>query len=292
MSTPKRWFVLSVRTREEGSPAHELLPEAVGRAGGNGAVEDGEGGLLTYFPDPEDPELLLEEVRRELEAYTGTSALDLSWRWQEHEAWADAWREGFKPRRVTDRLVVAPSWTEPEVRAGDLVLTLDPGMAFGTAEHPTTRGCLRLLDRTVEEGSRWADLGAGSGILAIAAVRLGARAVTAVESDLLACTTAHENLQRNAVEEAVEILGEEVTPGLLDRLGPFDGIVANIEWGILMPLVPALRGALVPEGRLILSGILDHEAPSVQEDAGAADLELIDEDREETWWSGLFIAKG
>ncbi len=290
MSAPRRWLALSVRDGSGFPHVAELLPEAIRRLGGGGAEEDDRGGLVTYFPEPEDPELLLEEVRREIEAYTGTSSLDLSWRWQEHEAWADTWRRGFEPRRITDRLVVSPSWRDPELQPGEVLVTLDPGVAFGTAEHPTTRGCLRFVDRVVEPDGRWADIGAGSGILGIAAVRIGAEFVTAIEPDGLSCAAIEENARRNGVEAQIRILPGLATPDLLSSLRPFDGIVANIESGVILPLLPSFRAALDAGGLLVVSGILHYEAQAVVEEAASSDLELLEEDREEEWWTGLFRA--
>ncbi len=264
----------------------ELLPEALRRLGGRGAAEDEEGGFVAYLPDLEEVESFVEEARREMESFTGTSSLDLSWRWQEHEEWEETWRRGFQPRRVTERLVVSPSWVDPKPGPGELVITLDPGVAFGTGEHPTTRGSLRLLDRVVEPGTRWADVGAGSGILAIALARLGASHVLAVEPDPLACTAAAENLSTNGVEAVVELLHAQATPDLLDRVGPFDGIASNIECGVILSLLGAYRRALAPEGELVVSGILHHEVEGFLQEARRLGLHLTDEDREEEWWSG------
>src|SRR5690606_29236824 len=136
-------------------------------------------------------------------------------------------------------------------------------MAFGTAEHPTTRGSLRLLDPLVEKGIRVADIGAGSGILSIAAALLGAGRVIAVEMDPWSCRAARENTVLNGVDDRVEIREERVGPELLPGEGPFDGIVANIESGILRPLLPSFARDLRESGWLVLSGILQTEADTV-----------------------------
>ena len=113
-----------------------------------------------------------QDVLREA---TGLDHIALTWCWQDHRDWSVLWRQGLGPRTVTDRLVVTPSWCEAEAPEGAVVVTIDPGMAFGTAEHETTRGALRLMDRALSPGERLLDAGCGSAILAISAARLGAR---------------------------------------------------------------------------------------------------------------------
>jgi ribosomal protein L11 methyltransferase len=162
-------------------------------------------------------------------------------------------------------------------------------MAFGTAEHPTTRGCLRTLEALVAEGERVADVGTGSGILAITAALLGASKVVALESDPWASAAARENAVANAVDGRVEILDTTVGAGVLALLGPFDGIVANIETGVLIPLLPDFRLALAPSGWLVLSGILAVEADGVVQAAMREGLSLTCQDSEAEWWTGGFV---
>lgn len=256
-------------------------------------VEDRGDDLVVYLPPPgEAVEQLLETIRERIARVTGSEVPGIRFRWQEHEEWDDVWRRAFRPRRVTDRLVVSPSWEEPPLEPGDLLITLDPGMAFGTAEHPTTRGCLRLLDGAVRPGDRVVDVGAGSGILSIAAALLGAGRVLALEMDEWACTAAEENARTNGVEGKVTVLTLAVGPEFLPDEAPADGIVANIEAGALTALLPGFRSGLAPGGWLILSGILSHEARGVIQAAGEAGFSLRRPDREDAWWSGLFFVAG
>src|SRR5690606_35979506 len=129
--------------------------------------------------------------------------------------------------RITERITVVPAETETETTSdpeGDVVIRLLPGVGFGTAEHATTRGCLRILQRRVEPGMRIADVGAGTGILAIAAALLGAAQVLALESDALSSDTAERNVALNQVADRVAVRRLEAKPGDLARSGPFDGI--------------------------------------------------------------------
>lgn len=251
-------------------------------------MEETGNALRTFLPPPDDLDAFLEEARRHLDSLAGEGAVELEWRWQPQEDWESLWKRGLGVRRVTDRLVVAPSWEDVSPARGDLLITLDPGMAFGTAEHPTTRGCLRLLDGRVGRGDRIADVGAGSGILSIAAALLGAREVLALEMDELACQAARSNVEANDVGDRVRVCREEVggrgpLPG-----EPRQGIVANLQRLLLLPLLTSFRESLAPGGWLIVSGILLREWDGMVRHATEAGFGLEEEDREGEWWSGGF----
>jgi ribosomal protein L11 methyltransferase len=254
--------------------------------------EEGEA-LTTWLPITGDPEPLAalaeEAVTRALGA-----GVRLAWEVREGEDWAATWRRGLEPRRVSPRLVVKPTWSDYEPRPGERVVEIDPQMAFGTGEHATTRGCLRLLDGCAREGDRVLDLGSGSAVLAIAAALLGAGEVVAVEYDPDANLNARENVERNGVEDRVRIVEAMADPALLAREGRFDLVLANILSGVIIPLLPALRGALGgrAEGRLIVSGILREEAPRVCAAATDADFDVAAVDEEEEWWSALLKPRG
>lgn len=289
---PERWLVLTVRTADP-----ELLPLAseVLVARGSWAVQEMAGAVETYVPEPADPDAYVDEVRAALaDELPESAAPEVSWRWQANEDWAAKWREGLAPRPVTERIVVKPTWTEWDARPGQVVVDIDPQMAFGTGEHATTRGCLRLLDDALRPGDRVLDVGSGSAILAIAAAMLGAREAIAVEYDPDANLNARENLERNGVEDRVRILEAMADPALLEELGRFDLLLANILSGVIRPLLPAFRKALggTPEGRLIVSGILRTEAPTVVHDAEAAGFRIVEMDEEEEWWSALLRPTG
>lgn len=286
---PERWIVLLVRTADP-----ELLPLAAEVLVGEGswAVQEAEGGVLTYIPAPADPEAYVAGIRALLTAeLPADAAPEVTWRLQENEDWARKWKDGLAPRRVTDRLVVKPTWTEWEAEPGQIVLDVDPQMAFGTGEHATTRGCLRLLDSVVREGDRVLDVGSGSAILAIAAVRLGAREAVAVEYDPDANLNARENVEQNGVVGRVEIVEAMADPPLLREMGRFDLLLANILSSVIRPLLPAFRESLggSSDGRLIVSGILRTEHADVVRDAEAAGFRVERVDEEEEWWSALLI---
>jgi ribosomal protein L11 methyltransferase len=284
---PRRWLVLAVR-----GPSPELAGLVADGllALGGAAVEEKDGASITYLLPPGDPDAFVAGAREQLASWLPEEKpLEIEWRWQEDEDWAAEWKRGLGPRKVTERIVVKPTWTQWEAAPGQVVLDVDPQMAFGTGEHATTRGCLRLLDGALREGDRVLDVGSGSGILAIAAVRLGAREAVAVEYDPDANLNARENFEQNGVQDRVRLVEALADDALLRELGPFDLVLANILSGVIRPLLPALRRALGgrAEGRLIVSGILRDESPDVVRDAEAAGFRVERVDEEEEWWSAL-----
>lgn len=283
----RRW--LEVRARgPEGDERNDLLADGLVAIGGR-AIEERDGWFVTHVEEPEELAAFLEDARARLAEVSGLGVVELETSWKAHEEWAETWRKGLAPRRITERLVVRPSWTEvADAREDDLVIVLDPGMAFGTAEHGTTRGCLRLLDGAVAAGEHVLDVGSGSGILAIAAVLLGAADVVAVESDPLAWDAITENTEANGVSGRVRLEGRAADADWLRRQAPVGGIIANIETGVLMPLLPGFRDALAPGGWLILSGIPADEWPDMRAATEARSFGLVAMDADGEWRSGLF----
>jgi ribosomal protein L11 methyltransferase len=285
---PRRWLEITVRLP---GTAHLLLAELVGQhlldMGARG-VQELEVGLRTYLPPPADPEALTDALLRRIREIPGAGVAELDWRWQPQEDWEVFWRWGLGPRRITPRIMVTPSWETVEAEPGAIVVTLDPGMAFGTAEHPTTRGCLRLLDSRITPGARVADVGAGSGILSIVAARLGAAEVLALEMDDLACGIAMENVTANGVGDQIRVIQEEIQGGHPLPGSPFHGVVANLQTNVHLGLLSAFRMSLRDDGWLVLGGVLLEERDLVIGAASQAGFSLEQEDREEEWWSGGF----
>jgi ribosomal protein L11 methyltransferase len=283
----RRWLEVRVRSPALGERSAVLADALVGL--GARGVEERVGWFIAWFEEPADPEHFLDVLPRALSRESRLDRIQVEHSWQEHEDWAETWKRGLSCRRVTDRIVVHPSWLVPEgVRPEDIVIELDPGMAFGTAEHGTTRGCLRLLDGLVHEGDQLLDLGAGSGILAIAAARLGATSVVAIEGDSLACEAMRENIDRNGMSGRVRVVEDRATTQSIAEMGPVSGIVANIEAGLLRPLFDGCAAALPAGTWLIVSGILDDEWEWVEEEIRARGFVLRTVDADDEWRSGLF----
>jgi ribosomal protein L11 methyltransferase len=191
------------------------------------------------------------------------------------EDWAEAWKEHFHVERYGERIVIVPSWLTYKARPGDAVVMLDPGMAFGTGQHETTRLCLETLERAVRPGTRVLDAGCGSGILSLAAARLGATEVVAVDIDRQAAAIATDNARRNGIDGIVRAAAGSLGDGwpfAEPAAGRFDVVVANIIASVIVRLAPDLTGALAPGGRLIVSGVIEEreaEVVNALEAAGA-----------------------
>jgi ribosomal protein L11 methyltransferase len=279
------WLLLSVEAPAAGEEI--LLVEALRRLGARAVEREGEH-YVALLPPPADVDDLLREAAAVIRASTSLRDPWISWRWRSHEAWAEAWSRDLHPRRVGERFVVAPRGADAALGDGDLAIRLVPGPAFGTAEHATTRSCLRLLERYVTPGDRVADVGSGSGILAVAAALLGAGRVAALEMDPYACAAARETVAESGVAGRVEVREVEVRPDTLRGDGPFGGIVANLQAEFLLPLFAGLARAVAPGGWMIVSGILRPERAAVLRAAEAAALEPETEGLEDGWWTAAF----
>ena len=180
---------------------------------------------------------------------------DVQTRLVEEADWADAWKAYFPVLRVGRRIVIRPTWRRHRRQPGDVVLALDPGMAFGTGLHPTTRLCLAALEAVADRGdvagARVLDVGCGSGILAIAAVKLGAASAFGVDTDPVAEEATIANARRNRQVRTVKARAGSLPSGL----AAFDVVLANLIAGVLVPLAPALHDELRPGGILLASGI-------------------------------------
>ena len=290
MNTRGRWLELRARRTVPSPVADDAdeaeLADALVALGGR-AVEAHDGWLFTHLPEPPDSEAFMAAAAPRLSDLVGEPVM-VAFDWRATEDWTEAWKRGLGPRRITPRMWVTPSWERAPAGPHDIVVVVDPGMAFGTAEHGTTRGALRLLDRALVPGERMLDVGAGSAILAVAAALLGAGEVVAIEGDSVAAEYARENIERNGVCGRVRWVGQWAEPGLLLSFGPVDGVLANIESGVLRRLLPGLRDVVRPGGWLILSGLLAEEWEGFARDVVLAGLVPGDVDEDGEWRSGRF----
>ena len=187
----------------------------------------------------------------------------------EEQEWEDSWKEHFHVLRVSTRIVIKPTWRSYEPAAGDIVISLDPGMAFGTGQHPTTRMCLKRLDEVCRAGMNVLDVGCGSGILSIAAARLGARSVFALEIDSVAVGVAKQNVRENGALHNVRV-GQGTLPHSEVRAGIYDIAVANISAKIVSEIANELVTAVKPGGEVIASGIILEHSDGVARELTAA----------------------
>lgn len=205
-----------------------------------------------YIPGAENPAEAVSFLRERFTAsaipYEVTEAS------VNEEDWATAWKKFYFPTKVGERLVVVPSWETYEKAQNEVVLTMDPGMAFGTGTHDTTRLCMTLLEQYAGPGATLLDIGTGSGILAVAALLLGADRAVGVDIDQVAVRVARENAAANGVDSRCAFLCGD----LADKVsGKYSIITANIVADVIIRLTPDLRRFLSPGGVFIASGIID-----------------------------------
>ncbi len=266
------WWAIDVRTPPERRDA--LGAWLVARTGQ--AVEEREDGtLVTFAPDEEAADRLIAEIEQ------AEAPPQIARRRVEAVDWSTRWRDGLGSRRF-GRLTVAPSWAGAEESGGPAV-TIDPEMAFGSGEHGSTRVALTLLEALVRPGQTVLDLGSGSGILAIAAVKLGAARAVGIEIDAEANVVAARNASRNGVESTVRFL-EGDAGALAPLLGPADLVLSNILRTANTELLPAITAALTPRGAAIFSGMETVEGPLFLSALMSAGFEVLEERRDTGWW--------
>ena len=280
-----RWLVLSIPAPSADHAAS--LAEGLFAAGAT-AVEERPDLVITYLqPTEANAESFVASLAASLRPFNEGQAPHISWEWLPDRDWSEAWKTGLGPRRVGSRLIVTPTWSDPNAGPNDIVITIDPQMAFGTGEHASTRGALRLLEQFMPKAAHTLDIGTGSAVLAIAAAKLGAREVIAVEADADSLINARENVERNTVEPQVRLIERLADGDYIRSIAGegFDLILANILSGVIIPLLPALNDALTQSGILIVAGILQTERDEFVSAAATAGFSPAQEDREEIWWS-------
>ena len=246
---------------------------------------DGRVTVTAYLAADEDFDGRLAAFRSGIAALAARDGFDaascpITVRTVQDADWEDNWKAYFHTQRVGKHFVIQPTWEEYTPLAGDVVLRLDPESAFGTGTHPTTAMCLRALESLVRGGETVFDVGTGSGVLAIAAAKLGAKAVVAKDYARPAALVAAKNVKENGVQDVV-------TTGVSDLLAAFDGqaelIVANIIADIVIRLFDELDEHLAPDGRLLASGIIDERVKDVTEAAVAHGFVLEDMYTDSGW---------
>lgn len=236
-----------------------------------------------YFPFNEELPGRLEELQTELAeimARMGQKSYPMVLKTINEEDWANAWKAFFKPTKIGERLVVRPTWESYEAAPGEIVLDLDPGMAFGTGGHITTVLCARFLEKYLRPGWQVLDVGTGTGILAMGAARLGAGNVLALDNDAVAVKTARENIVQNHLEDKIQVRQNDLLQGIDLKA---DLVVANIIADIIIRLLPQAEESLEPGGLLLVSGIIGDRIADVVRAAGELGFKLVEEAREQDW---------
>lgn len=268
------WCAVDVR-----SPAEARDRVAAWLVGHTGqAIEEREDGTLVGFaPDREQAGTLQDALRAAFGA-----GIESATRVLPDIDWSARWRDGLAPRDI-GRLTIAPSWTVAEA-PGPRTVIVDPESAFGTGEHGSTRAALVLLDRHLREGDRVLDLGSGSGILAIAAVKLGASRATGVEIDPDVEPIARANAVRNRVDHRVAFVTGDAA-AIAPLLAPVELLLSNILRSVNLALLPSIRGSLASGGLAIFAGMEIAERPLFLPALADAGFTPVDEAIDQSWWA-------
>ncbi len=294
-----RWLELSVET---GIEAIEAVSEILGRVGSGTSVHptrlirDPDDELSaradhsapfvvkSHLADGPDAAVAVEHTERvlwHLQAFGLGPVGGLEVRPVDDADWTQAWKDHYVAQRI-GRVLIAPSWAPDEAREGEVRIVLDPGMAFGTGLHPTTRGCLELLQRVEPMPSEVLDVGCGSGILSLAALRLGASRAVGLDTDPLAIEATRANAERNGLANQVD--------GRLGTLGTaeerYELVLANLVAAVLVALAQGLADHLAPSGTLLASGIIEPRADEVIDAMAAVGLRVA-ERRDDGEWVSL-----
>jgi ribosomal protein L11 methyltransferase len=302
-----RWLELTVSCDNE---AIEAVSEIFGRLGRGSAVrptrllhdagdelsarEDPSAPyeITVHLPDGDAAPALVEATERalwHLQAFGLRPVGDLQVRSVDDADWTEAWKAGYAPQRI-GRVVIVPSWLDEPIGPGEVALHLDPGMAFGTGLHPTTRGCLTLLQEISPMPSPVLDVGSGSGILALSALRLGAERAVCYDTDPLAVEATLANAAANDLADRVE-----VHRGSLPAAPPDEGyplVLANLVAAVLIDLAEALAAHTTPGGTLLASGVIAGRADEVIASLTTAGFLLDRRLDDDEWVSMRFVRQG
>lgn len=300
--TPDRvWYQLSVDVDSE---AVESVTELFGRYGFNEGVaieepyvqdEDGDNPdvdlekpftVHTYVPEEDFRPEIVEQLRQGL-YYLGQlrGVSDLRVSNLQEQDWANAWKEHFQVHRIGDRVVIRPPWREYEPQGDDLVIVLDPGMAFGTGLHPSTRLSMLGTEEAVKPGDTVLDVGTGSGILAFAAAKLGASKVDTVDVETVAVKATADNAALNGLSDVIAVELGSVGPGEPFWGEQYDVVIANIIARVLIELSEAIVAHTKPGGMIVLAGIIETREQDVINAFTTAGVTVINRRFAEDWVS-------
>lgn len=314
-----RWHEITIYTTEEASEAISHFMHELGAGGvsieesGNlqrerdtslgqwyerplNDIPEGDAEIKGYFSDYENIQPLVDQLKQfvfslsDFGLNAGRAAFTV--REVDEQDWAHAWKQYYKPVKVTDRLTIKPTWEEYIPSGDELVLEMDPGMAFGTGTHATTSLCLKTLEKTIRPGDHVIDVGTGSGILAVAAAKLGADHVLAIDLDPVAVSSANENVKLNGIEHKVTVRESDLLKVFQSdqneqsKLGvklPVRVVVANILAEIILRFIDDVYQVLDEGGVYVVSGIIASKELEVKAALEEKGFEVEHVEREEDW---------
>ena len=261
----------------------ELIDESILNADTSHAA------VSVYLPADDNCAEQLEFIRDRLAASEIDGKVELVG--VNEEDWADSWKQYYKPLRIGRRVVVVPHWEEYAPKGDDIIVRMDPGMAFGTGTHETTRLVMQLLEDYTKEGCRLLDVGCGSGILAICAAKLGAGFCRAYDIDPVAVKVAQDNVQINKVDDRIECDQSDLLANVSVEGGKYDIICANIVADIIIRMSGEVASFMKDDGVLLASGIISSRGDDVVKALEAGGLKVIDSHTDNDWCAFAFAKK-
>jgi ribosomal protein L11 methyltransferase len=236
-----------------------------------------------FFPAEELPDSRKTDLMEKLSLLEKQNEIlsKVLYREMDEEDWAESWKEYFWPEKITDTIVVKPTWREYKSTGRELIIEIDPGMAFGTGTHPTTALCIQMIEKYLKPGDTFLDIGTGSGILMVAAARLGAKPVWGIDNDSLAVKIAEENLVLNNIRKSGFHLVHGNLIDTIDR--PFQVITANILSEVILTLLDHVKPVMSADGLLICSGIIEENAQTVITKMQSIGLDVLECREKEKW---------
>jgi ribosomal protein L11 methyltransferase len=289
--------VTIVTSGEAEDAVAELLQRIFRETASIYANRDKEVSAVTVYVDRPLKELRALEPRlkagfEEIEMYgVDTAPAEIVIAKVKREDWAESWKKYFKTIRIGRKLLIKPSWSEEKGVKGQAVVELDPGLSFGTGQHPTTWYCLKQIVDAAQPGAGLMDIGCGSGILAISAAKLGYAPVEAFDFDPVAVRIAQANMRRNRVEKEIDCARKDLTKLPLKVARKFDVVCANLVADLLIDEADRILNRLKEDGRLVVAGILATQFGEVEEAYEKKGMKLVDTKTEREWQSGLFMRR-
>ena len=239
--------------------------------------------VIGFFPEtPQTPEKL-NELEKKIQFLEKTLGAHISkeFKWMDEEDWAESWKAFFWPQRITDRITIKPTWRDYKAESDELVLEIDPGMAFGTGTHPTTALCIALIERHLFKGATFLDIGTGSGILMVAAAKLGADRLVGIDNDEVALEIAEKNLRLNHIgQDRFDLKAGNLADDIDAR---FDVVVANILSHVIIKLLETIGQHMSAKSILICSGIYKDNCGDVLNMMQQQGLNVLVELHEDDW---------
>lgn len=233
--------------------------------------------MSAFFSAPPDKSQVDEVIKN---AISGEFSFETELLELKNQDWSEEWKKNWQPARISDRVVICPTWREYEANEGEIIINLDPGSAFGTGTHPTTQLCILAMEKYIKPNWELADIGCGSGILAIAGVKLGAKSAVAIDNDELVIPVAKDNATLNNVDDKIKFFTAEAQ----DLKGKtYDFVCANILHNVLAEIMSDLKALLKQGGKMVLSGILDEKEAVVTEALKRENLSLTERLKKDNW---------